>query len=119
MADNLNKFTGDLIIAGDFNIHVNDLFNEDTQQVLSAMEALGFNQLVDFCTHESGNILDLLFICIGNKIKCINIKSDVFISDHCLIQAQLTLTQNPHSMTKNHQETITKWTLENSGLMQI
>ena len=76
LADKLNKFTGDLIIAGDFNIHVNDLFKDDAQQLLSAMEALGFHQLENFCTHKSGNILDLLFTCIGNKIKCINIKSD-------------------------------------------
>ena len=39
-----------------------------------------------------------MFTCIGNKIKCINIKSDGFISDHCLIQSQLTLDQNSHSI---------------------
>ena len=100
LADNLNKYTGYLINAGDFNIHVNDSLNEDAQQLLSAMGALGFDELVDFCTHKSGNILDLLFTCMGNKIKCVNIKSDGFISDHCLIQAQLTLAQNPHSMTQ-------------------
>ena len=100
LADNLNKFTGDMISAGNFNIDVNDLFDDDTQQLLSAMEALGFDQLVDFCTHKSGNILDLLFTYIDNKIKCINIKSDGFISDHCLIQAQLTLAQNLCSMTQ-------------------
>ena len=43
LADNLNKYTGDLIIAGDFIIHVNDSFNEDAQQLLSAMEASGFD----------------------------------------------------------------------------
>ena len=48
LADNLFKFTRHLIIAGDFNIHVNDLFNDDTQQLLSAMEALGFDQLDGF-----------------------------------------------------------------------
>ena len=35
-----------------------------------------------------------MFTCIGNKIKCGNIKSDGFISDHCLIQSQLSLAQN-------------------------
>ena len=98
LANMLVKFTGDLIIAGDFNIHVNDLFNDDTLQLLSVMEALRFDQLVDFCTHKSGNILDLMFTCIGNKSKCINIKSDGFILDHCLIQSQLTLVQNSHSI---------------------
>ena len=58
LADKLNKYTGDLITAGDFNIHVNDLFKDDAQQLLSVIEALGFDQLVDFCTHKSGNILD-------------------------------------------------------------
>ena len=52
LADYLNKFTGDLIIAGDFNIYVNDLFNDDTQWLLSVMEALGFDQLVDFCIQK-------------------------------------------------------------------
>ena len=65
------------------------------------MEALGFDQLVDFCTHKSGNILDLMFTCIGNKIKYANIKSDGFISDHCLIWSQLTLVQNSHSTIQN------------------
>ena len=119
LADKLNKYNGDLIVAGDFNIHVNDLLDDDAQQLLSAMEGLWFDQLVDFCTHKSGGILDLLFTCIGNKIKCINIKSDGFISDHCLIQAQLTLAQNACRMTYNHLETSIIWTLENSGLMQI
>ena len=53
---------------------------------------------MDFCTHKSGNILDLLFTCIGNKIKCIDIKSDGFILDHCLIQSQLTLGHNSCNM---------------------
>ena len=52
LTDILVNFTGDLIIAGDFNIHMNDEDNDDAQQLLSAMEALGFNQLVDFCTQK-------------------------------------------------------------------
>ena len=52
LADKLNKYTGNLITEGDFNIHMNDLFNDDVQQLLSVMEALGFDQLVDFCTHK-------------------------------------------------------------------
>ena len=101
LADKLVNFMGDLIIAGDFNIHVNDVDSADARQFLDAMEALGFDQLVDFCTHESGNILDLMFTCIGNKIKSGNIKSDDFISDHRLIQSQLNLAQNSCSLVHN------------------
>ena len=98
LVDKLVNFVGDLIIASDFNIHINDVENADARQFLDAMEALGFDQLVDFCTHKSGNILDLMFTCIGNKIKCGNIKPNGFISDHCLIQSQLDLAYNPHSL---------------------
>ena len=91
---------------------MNDLFNDDNQQLLSAMEALWFDELVDFCTHKSGNILGLLFTCIGNKIKCININSGGFISDHCLIQAQLTLAQNPCSMTQKLSRNFNKMDFE-------
>ena len=108
LVDKLSNFMGDLIIAGDFNIHVNNVENADARQFLDAMEALGFDQLVDFCTHKSGNILDLMFTCIGNKSKCRNIKSDGFISDHCLIQSQLDLAQNScrlvHKSTRNYRD---------------
>ena len=108
LVDKLSNFMGDLIIAGDFNVHVNDVENADARQFLDTMEALGFDQLVDFHTHKSGNILDLMFTCIGNKIKCRNIKSDGFISDHCLIQSQLDLAQNScrlvHQSTRNFQD---------------
>ena len=42
LADKLVNFMGDLIIAGDFNIHMNDVNSSDARQFLDAMEALGF-----------------------------------------------------------------------------
>ena len=42
LADKLVNFMGDLIIAGDFNIHVNDVDSVDVRQFLGALEALGF-----------------------------------------------------------------------------
>ena len=108
LVDKLSNFIGDLIIAGNFNIHMNEVENVDARQFLDAMEALGFDQLVDFCTHKSGNILDLMFTCIRNKIKCRSIKSDGFISVHCLIQSQLDLAQNSrrlvHKSTRNFRD---------------
>ena len=98
---------------------MNDEENDDAQQLLSAMEALGFDQLVDFCTHKSGNILDLMFTCIGNKIKCVNIKSDGFILDHCLIQSQLTLVQNSCSTIQKLSKNFKDLDLKNSRVMLI
>ena len=49
-----------------------------------------------------------MFTCIGNKSKCRDIKSDGFISDHCLIQSQLDLAQNSprlvHKSTRNYRD---------------
>ena len=61
---------GDLIIAGDFNIHVNDVDRLELDSSLMLWKPWALTSLWIFCTHKSGNILDLMFTCIGNKIKC-------------------------------------------------
>ena len=40
-----------LVLLGDFNIHVNKLDNQDTQAYLDTMEALGLVQHIDQQTH--------------------------------------------------------------------
>ena len=49
------------MISGDFNIHY---FNDDndSDQFKDLIETIGFNQLVSFPTHISGNVLDLILI---------------------------------------------------------
>ena len=50
-----------LVLLGDFNIHVNKLDNQDTQACLDTMEALGLVQHKDQQTHQLGNTLDLVY----------------------------------------------------------
>ena len=45
-----------LIILGDFNLHVNDPNKEDVSQFMNSMEALGLIQAIQYPTHGSGNI---------------------------------------------------------------
>ena len=40
-----------LVLLGDFNIHVNKLDDNDTQAYLGTMEALGLVQYIDQQTH--------------------------------------------------------------------
>ena len=51
-----------LVILGDFNLHVNDPSATDAIIFIDAMSALGFNQIVKKATHETGNKLELIFL---------------------------------------------------------
>ena len=51
MSDHDNK----LIILGDFNIHVNDKSDENAQNFMDIIMALGPEQHVNFPTHKAGN----------------------------------------------------------------
>ena len=47
------------IYIGDFNLHISE---EETDSIIfnDSIEAMGLHQHVDFPTHKSGNILDLI-----------------------------------------------------------
>ena len=52
--DNLNSKAGKPIICGDFNFHVEHQNNSAAQEFVSLYENKGFNQHVNFPTHNSG-----------------------------------------------------------------
>ena len=54
-----------LILTGNFNIHVNKN-DQDAQAFIDIVEALGLTQHVGFETHKAGNILDLVIKEIGS-----------------------------------------------------
>ena len=45
---------------GDFNIHVNQMTNSDSEQFIQSTDAMGMEQLVTFSTHDLGNSLDII-----------------------------------------------------------
>ena len=47
-----------LVICGDYNMHVNNPNDEDAASFLETNEALGLKQHVALATHTSGNTLD-------------------------------------------------------------
>ena len=51
----------ELVILGDFNIHVNDVNDPNANIFLDIMTAPGLRQHVRGPTHKSGNCLDLIF----------------------------------------------------------
>ena len=85
--DDLTEFLMDwmtshrnVIICGDFDLHINNTSDREAQSFMDTMEALGLKQHVTFQTHHAGNILDLIFT---ETISQLNIRTfkGRFISD--------------------------------------
>ena len=83
-----------LVIFGDFNIHVNDIKDPNTSIFLDIMTALGLKQLVRGPTHKSGNCLDLIFMEEMSRIKAINCSQNLIVSDRNSIQCILNITKD-------------------------
>ena len=58
-----------IIILGDFNLHVNDSNNDDAMNFIETTQALALEQHMKFPTHTSGNTLDLVFTELFNGLK--------------------------------------------------
>ena len=89
-----------IIVAGDFNLHVNKLQSEDDAgNFVDMMITLGLDQKVNFPTHKSGNTLDLIFTEFITGIEITKCQVTTYISDHCAILCA-TLVKKPE-MCKN------------------
>ena len=58
-----------IILAGDFNIHINKQEDPEANILMDTMTALGLQQHTNFITHHSGNTFDLIFTETINKAK--------------------------------------------------
>ena len=75
-----------LLLVGDFNMHVNNIEDPDATTLLDTMEALGLNQKVNFPTHKSGNTLDLVFNEVMSKVQVVQCNEGSVISDHIAVE---------------------------------
>ena len=66
---NISGSFSNMIVLGDFNIHINDENDNEAGIFMDTMIALGFNQHVSFPMHRAGNILDLVFTETCNSIE--------------------------------------------------
>lgn len=75
--------TEPLVLAGDFNIHVNIKTDNDAAHFLDLLSSMGLHQHIDFPTHISGNTLDLLIsrTLISDLIQ--DVRPGSYFSDHC------------------------------------
>ena len=80
-----------LLILGDFNIHINNEEDPDAIQFYETMAAFGFDQYVKDSTCKQGNILDHIYLEENKSVKLLNISTGDFISDHKWITFQLNI----------------------------
>ena len=78
-----------IIICGDFNIHIDDLPDIEAQIFNDTMEALGL-QHVNFETHCAGNTFDLLFTEITSQLTMRTFKGR-YGSDHRAIVTEFDI----------------------------
>ena len=78
-------FRSQIVITGDFNIHVNDPDDRHARRLSALLETFGLVQSVSQPTHRRGNTLDLLITrAEGRPTECTVDPPDV-ISDHALV----------------------------------
>ena len=91
LIDDLNSSPSELIITGDFNIHVDKPTLPDPSTFLSTLDSADLRQHVKFPTHKYGHTLDLLISRATSNIISTVEWTIPFISDHYAIQATLTI----------------------------
>ena len=84
MVDSLAVDTN-VIIAGDFNLHISNENDDDPHNLEDTFAALGLDQHVGLLMHKSGNILDLIFTEGISDLSVISCKPTTIMSDHAVV----------------------------------
>ena len=95
-----------LVIAGDFNLHIDDPKNADTRRFFELLETFGLVQHVNFSKHVSGHWLDLIITRSSNDIMVMSPKPSLFLSDHCFIECSLAI---PSAAVEEKQVSFRRW----------
>ena len=93
--DNHSTTSGKLLLVGDFNLHVEDGQNRDSQGFLDLLSGMGLQQHVNEPTHLHGHLLDLVMTRSSEPIvKDLQVEGAVF-SDHAPITFKLPWSKPP------------------------
>ena len=104
----LDKFAQleNIILPGDFNIHIEQTTSPDNIIFNDTMEALGLTQHVTQPMDNKGNILDLVFLELDSKIKITGCRTNTPLSDHYTIITDTNIKKNkPNIVTQITRDT--------------
>ena len=79
------------IFIGDFNLHVSNQLDTDAAIFKDTINALGLYQHVDFSTHKSGNVLDLIISDFTDEVKVLKAALGPFLTDHRAVISTLNI----------------------------
>ena len=85
--------------VGDFNLHVNNPFDVDSQSFNDLLNSFCLNQIVTVPTHTSGNTLDLVLVRENSDFEIFNKQSEFHLSDHSFVLFNLS-TKRPRLVRK-------------------
>ena len=91
--------SGHLLIAGDFNFHIDNANNPDAANFMDIVASFGLKQHVNGATHKDGHLLDLIITSMDSDLICGEPVIDHFISDHAAVLCSLNITK-PHPTRK-------------------
>ena len=105
--ENLLTTNHNIVIAGDFNLNINNWEDPEAQLFTDMIDTLGLDCHINFPTHQSGHNLDLVSTESLNEMKIIRCIPGTYLSDHCTIECLLSLKS---AMCRGN-----RWSTENRG----
>ena len=84
MATKSNEYRN-IIVLGDFNIHINNNQDGDANRFKDIMVALGLQQHVSFSMHRYGNTLDHIYTELGSTVIINYCREGPILSDHTAV----------------------------------
>ena len=89
-----------IIIAGDFNLHVDDKENPDAQVFVDLLTAFGLQNHIDFPTHKSKHTLDLIISECISHLEVKDCSPGQYLSDHTSVVSHLSIDKPPLEVKK-------------------
>ena len=77
------------VISGDFNLHLDDLRDNETKKFMDLLKTFSLSQHVSGPTHLSGPTLDLIITRLSDDAVPASPKATFPISDHFIIQCPI------------------------------
>ena len=102
-----------IMLLGDFNMHIVDIYNPDNIIFNDTMEALGLIQHVKSPTHKQGNIPDLFFSEANSQLRMSNCQVNSYISDHETVTIDTNISKKRPPLTTKLIRDNSKLTKEN------
>ena len=85
----LSTDNSNIMLTGDFNIHMSNEKDTDAISLREALRMLGLEQSVTFPTHRKGNILDLVITEVEGSVRPVLTSRGDYLSDHAAVNVVL------------------------------